>query len=99
MELDINALQVVDNPQEKRLEINLGNGDYAFVEYQPAGPNIIYTHTEVPEKYEGMGVGGKLANAAMEHAKEHGLKVQPLCPFIKAYVARHPEYHSMSWGF
>jgi len=96
--VDKDKLEVVHNPDEKRFEIQLDD-DLAMVEYLLNKSNIIFTHTEVPEAYEGQGIGKILAEHVLNYAREQGYKVQPLCPFIKAYVKRHPEYHDISWGF
>lgn len=92
-------LNIVHNTDEKQFEITLGDGSLAKIEYQLAGKNIIYTHTEVPEAYEGQGIASKLAHHVMEYAKENHLKVQALCPFVKKYVDEHKEYHSITWGY
>ncbi|MEO0564853.1 MAG: GNAT family N-acetyltransferase [Chloroflexota bacterium] len=92
-------VNVVNNPEEKRFEAELPDGSLALAEYNIAGKNIIFTHTEVPVAYEGEGIGAQLAYTALEYAKSEGFKVQPLCPFIKAYILRHPEYKEISWGF
>jgi predicted GNAT family acetyltransferase len=49
----------------------------------------------VPEAFEGKGVGGQLARAALAYAREHELKVIPTCPFIAAYITKHPEHHDL----
>lgn len=90
---------VVHNAEERRFEIQLDANNIALAEYMMSGNNIIFTHTETPPAYEGQGVAGALAKTALEYAKDQGHKVQPLCPFIKAYVQRHPEYQEISWGF
>lgn len=90
---------VVHNPDEKRFEVQLDNDNIAVTEYMQHGKNMVFTHTEVPEAYEGRGIAGKLAKTALNYAKDEGYKVQPLCPFIRSYVKRHPEYHEISWGF
>lgn len=90
--------EVIHNPDKKRFEIHL-DGELAMVEYLLNKTNIIFTHTEVPVAYEGQGIGKILAEYVLNYAKEQGYKVQPLCPFIKAYVQRHPEYQDISWGF
>ncbi|MEO1287688.1 MAG: GNAT family N-acetyltransferase [Chloroflexota bacterium] len=90
---------VINNPEQKRFEIDLGDNKYAFAEYSIAGKNIIFTHTEVPVGFEGQGIATKLADVAMTYAKDEGLKVQALCPFFKKYVTEHPEYHDITWGF
>jgi len=96
MNIDIEKLEVRQNEEEKRFEIKLGH-QMAFVEYMLAGPNIIFTHTEVPVAFEGQGVGNKLAKYVLDFAVEKGYKIQPLCPFINAYVKRHPEYQPHVW--
>lgn len=96
--MDKSELEVIHNPNAKRFEIQL-DGGLAMVEYLQNKNNIIFTHTEVPEAYEGQGVGKILAEFVLNYAKQQGYKVQPLCPFIKAYVLRHPEYQEISWGF
>lgn len=98
MDIDLDNLEIVNNADAKRFEIQLGD-KVAMVEYMRSGNNIIYTHTEVPPEFEGKGIAGKLAHHVMEYAKNEGLKVQPLCPFINSYVKRHPEYQDISWGF
>lgn len=90
---DLNSSEVVHNPEQKRFELPIGD-HLALVEYIPAGTNIVFTHTEVPPALEGQGVGSRLAKHALDYAVENGLKIQPLCPFIAAYIRRHPEYQA-----
>ena len=96
--MDFENINVVNNADKRRFEVALGN-DIAMIEYQRAGNNIIYTHTEVPEAFEGKGIATRMAYAAMEYAKENGFKVQALCPFVDKYVKEHPEYQSITWGY
>lgn len=56
---------------------------------------IVFTHTGVPEAAEGQGVGSALVEAGLAHARAEGLRVMPLCPFVKAYMQRHPETHDL----
>ncbi len=98
MEIDPNHLEVIHNPDQNRFEITI-NGQTALAEYNIAGKNMIFTHTEVPPAFEGQGVGSRLAAFALDYAKDNGYKIQPLCPFITSYVRRHPEYHAFTWGY
>ncbi len=98
MSANIEDLNVVHNEDKNRFEVQLGDR-LAMVEYIPAKQNIVFTHTEVPPEFEGRGVGKKLAKYALDYAVEHGLKIQALCPFIAAYVKRHPEYQPHTWGY
>jgi predicted GNAT family acetyltransferase len=90
-------LQIRNNPAQSRYEVDI-DGRLAIVEYLLTGPNITFTHTEVPEELEGRGIGGRLARFVLEDARARGLAVIPLCPFIKAYIARHPEYEPLVFG-
>lgn len=96
MEINLDQLEVKHNPEQKRFELQVGD-HLALVEYMLANTNIIFTHTEVPPALEGKGVGGKLAKFVLDYAVAQGYKIQPLCPFIAAYVRRHPEYHPHVW--
>jgi uncharacterized protein len=95
----MSEFNVVNNADEKRFEVQLDDDNIAMIQYMRAGNNIIFTHTEVPEAYGGQGIASKMAHVALEYAKENGLRVQALCPFVKKYVIEHPEYQSITWGF
>ena len=49
-------------------------------------------------RFEGQGLGARLARFALDDARERGLRVVPLCPFIAAFVKRHPEYQDLVVG-
>jgi len=85
---------VVDNETARRFEITV-DGHTGFLRYAKEGDRIELIHTEVPPALGGRGLGGVLAKAALEYAKQRGLKVIATCPFVKKYVERHTEYHSL----
>lgn len=91
--------EVIHNPEATRFEIQLDDGQIARVEYDIAGNNIIFTHTEVPPEYEGQGLAGQMAKVALDYAVESGRKIQAFCPYMKRYVDQHPEYQPHSWGY
>jgi len=60
--------------------------------YTPHGPGVIdLLHTEVAPSLRGRGVGDALAKAALDYARRNGIKVIVTCPFVKKWLARHPE--------
>jgi predicted GNAT family acetyltransferase len=67
-------------------------GQEAVLDYQDLAEKIVFTHTGVPGALEGRGIGAALARAGLEWARASGKRVVPICPFVAAYVARHPEY-------
>jgi uncharacterized protein len=90
------TVQVSDAPDEDRYEARV-DGDLAgFASYRLRGERIIFTHTEVEPAYEGKGVGSTLAKAALDDARGRGLTVVVQCPFISAYIRRHPEYADLT---
>jgi predicted GNAT family acetyltransferase len=87
------ATDVRDNPEEHRYEIRSDDQLAGFAEYQLVrGDRIIFTHTEIDPAFEGQGLGKQLVAYALENARERELWIVPICPFVAAYVHRHPEY-------
>ena len=37
-------------------------------------------------------VAGKLVEIALNYAEEKSLRVIPMCPYVAAYIRRHPQY-------
>jgi uncharacterized protein len=87
----VGVSDVVDNEAARRFEITV-DGHTGFLQYAKTGDRIELIHTDVPPELGGRGLGGVLAKAALDYAKEAGLKVIPSCPFVKKYVERHAEY-------
>ncbi len=85
---------VRDNRAEQEFELEL-DGHRAIAAYQREGGTITFTHTHVPKQIEGRGVGSKLVRAALDAARDEGLKVVAQCPFVAAYIKRHPEYRDL----
>jgi predicted GNAT family acetyltransferase len=85
------AVEVRDNQDESRYEARLDGELAGFSEYRLTGDRITFVHTEVDERFEGHGVGGAIARGALDDARERGLSVVPLCPFIAGYIAKHQD--------
>ncbi len=92
-------LQVVDNPDEHRYEARDADGTVlGLSQYQKTHEMVVFTHTEVDPSQEGKGVGSLLVRGALDDVRGTGLKVLPLCPFVKAYIGRHREYVDLVYG-
>ncbi|ACY99076.1 MULTISPECIES: GNAT family N-acetyltransferase [Thermomonospora] len=89
------STRVSDNPAASRYEIHIAGRLAGFVRYQPRGGAVALIHTEVAEEYEGQGVGSALARGVLDELRSKGVRVVPLCPFIKGYIRRHPEYRDL----
>ena len=81
-------------PDQHRFEATLeaGRGEVA---YRLDGDVMTILHTEVDPALEGQGVAGRLVQAALDHARANGLKVEPVCSYAGKYMQRHPETESL----
>ena len=82
---------VVNNKAHHRYELVV-DGHLAATYYKIEGGVITFIHTEVPPELGGQGVGSQLVKGALDQVRADGLKVIPQCPFVKAYIGKHPEY-------
>jgi predicted GNAT family acetyltransferase len=86
------TIGIVDNAAQQRYEIRVDGELAGSLQYRSKPGLIALNHTEVDDRFEGRGLGSKLAAFALGDAREHGLAVLPFCPFVNAYVQRHREY-------
>ncbi len=61
------------------------------IDYRLIGSTMHIEHTEVPPALEGRGIAAALVRFALAHARKHGLKVNPLCSYVRVYMQRHPD--------
>lgn len=89
------TIQREDGPNGGRYTVTV-NGDEAEMTYSRAGKSrIIIDHTGVPDSMRGLGVGKQLVEAAVKDARTEGFKIIPLCPFAKATLEKHAEWHDV----
>ena len=77
--------------------IEEGPDRVAEMEVEVTGKEMSVFHTEVAPVLEGKGVAGKLLETMVAFAREHGLKVKPLCPYVFAQFKRHPDRYADIW--
>jgi predicted GNAT family acetyltransferase len=85
---------VTNNRAENQYEL-IVDGHKALAAYTVDGARVSFTHTEVPPELEGQGIGSKLVEGALAQVREDGLKIVPLCSFVRHYVETHPETQDM----
>jgi predicted GNAT family acetyltransferase len=85
-------VSVSDHPEKSRFEAFLDGERMGKANYRLSNTTITFTHTEVDDAAEGKGVGSAIARAALDAARERGLRVVPQCPFIARYISLHPDY-------
>jgi predicted GNAT family acetyltransferase len=90
-------VSVVDNTTRDRYEILRDGKVLGFAAYQLAGRLIVFTHTEVDPGLEGQGIGSKLVRGALDDVRTRDIPVLPICPFVAAWIARHPDYADLDY--
>ncbi len=80
---------VIHNSSASRFE-GAFNGELAVCNYQRQGDVLLLVHTEVPTRAQGSGLAGALVQAALDWARDQGLKVRPRCSYVASYMRRHP---------
>jgi predicted GNAT family acetyltransferase len=86
------AVEVRDEPDHQRYVLEVDGTHAGVLDYQLKGDRIRFTHAEIDPALERQGLGSQLAKFALDEAREHGLTVVPMCPFVVHYIRDHPEY-------
>jgi len=80
---------VADNRGLHRFELTV-NGQTAFLKYERTPEKIVLIHTEVPTGLRGHHIGERLVEAALHAGRAAGLQIVAVCPFVRAYLRKHP---------
>src|SRR5262245_5463537 len=83
---------VRNNPEELRYELVVDGDVAGEILYRRSPDRIALVHTEVSPSLEGQGLGSRLVAGALDDVRAHGLRAVPICPFVRSYIQRHPEY-------
>ncbi len=82
------------NPESGRFEAG-GESNPAHLDYRMSNGVVQIFHTEVPAEYQGQGLAGKLATAALVWARGAGFQVHPTCSYVTGFIAKRPEYSDL----
>jgi predicted GNAT family acetyltransferase len=83
-------IEVRHNERASRFEATV-DGLVCFAAYDRQDDVLRMNHTSVPAKLEGRGIAAAIIRFALDHARAHGLKVEPWCSYVRAYMRRHPD--------
>jgi predicted GNAT family acetyltransferase len=86
------SVTITHVPDEQRYEARVDDERAGFLAYRRSDGLVVLAETQVDAAYEGRGIGGTLARAALDDARREHLRVQPRCPFVRRWIERHPDY-------
>jgi predicted GNAT family acetyltransferase len=88
--------------ERHRFEIVVDGTLVGFAQYRRLPGRMVFTHTEINPAHQGHGWAGRLARAALDAARDEGVRVVPQCWFIADYIRKHPHYADLvdeeDWG-
>jgi uncharacterized protein len=85
---------VRENVALSRFELE-DHGVTVFMNYRLAGDVISLDHTETPVAARVRGLASRLVAGALDQIRARGLKIVPRCPFVRAFLEKHPEYREL----
>jgi uncharacterized protein len=85
-------LEVADHPDQARFEIRADGELAGFLAYHLHDGEIALLHTETDPRFERHGYAGRLVQWSLDSARERHLAVLPYCPFVRGWIADHPQY-------
>src|SRR5205823_1986431 len=72
-------------------DLVVGEEDYVDVEAADSVQRVLF-HTGVSDDYSGQGLASVLVRAVVEDVIAHGYTIVPVCPYVAAWLPKHPEY-------
>ena len=85
-------MEIRKNTAQHRYEILEDGRVIGLASYRDEGRGIVQLpHTEIDPAYGGRGLGSQLVRYALDDIRDSGCRVDPACPFVAAYMDRHPE--------
>jgi hypothetical protein len=88
-------VRVRRNPVEHRYEAVVDDEVAGFTEYVERSGRYWFVHTEVDAAFDGAGVGSSLVRGALDDMRSNNALIVPICPFVAAWISRHPEYQDL----
>ncbi|MFO8001342.1 MAG: GNAT family N-acetyltransferase [Marinilabilia sp.] len=87
--------EIIHNQEKQRFELQVDEHK-AMLSYKRLLPEVwSLNHTFVPGKLEGQGIGSELVRHVLTHCLNNDIRIIPACPFIEAYIRRHPEWSDL----
>jgi predicted GNAT family acetyltransferase len=86
------------NEAAGRYEICLGERRVGLATYYRRADVVVIPHTETSPEFGGRGLASQLVRFCLDDIRAQGLRIEPACPFVAAYIRKHPEYADLLEG-
>jgi len=85
---------ISDNKDKKRFEATVQE-QTVLVDYKIEKGIIYLNRVKVPTELEGKGVGSSMVEQVLQEIEAKGLKLVPVCPFVKYYINKNPKWNKL----
>ena len=89
------VIEVRQVPEAGRFVALVDGEPAGFTRYVERGGRRVFVHTEIDDAFAGHGVGNRLVADALEATRRAGLRIVPVCPFVAAWLERHPGFEDV----
>jgi predicted GNAT family acetyltransferase len=86
------SVSVTKDESAGRYEIRLGGRRVGLADFYRRSDVVVIPHTETLPEFGGRGLASQLVRYCLDDIRAQNLRVDPACPFVAAYIQRHPEY-------
>jgi len=86
------AVEVREAPERSRFEVYEDGRLVGFAALVGSAETVDIPQTEVDPAHGGRGLASELIRVTLDTMRDRGVQVIPSCPFVSAYIAKHPEY-------
>lgn len=76
-------IKIVHEPERNRVAAYDGKLEVGKLTYEIKDSSWVVDHTFVRMKYRGMKIARKLVDEVVEKAKEEGVTIIPVCPYVQ----------------
>jgi predicted GNAT family acetyltransferase len=87
--------EVIRDDEHHRYQLLLDGHVVGFSTFRVRPGYLVFLHTETDANFEGRGFGSRLARGLLDEVRARGEKIKAECPFIAAYIKKHPEYEDL----
>ena len=86
------AVELRKNETAHEYELWIGGEQAGHADYQLVGNTVVLPSVVIRPSHRGGRLGSTLVKFALDDVIAAGNQIDPVCPFVKAYIQRHPEY-------
>ena len=94
---DPHQAAVQHDPATGRFFLELEGGE-ARLSYRETNGVMDFYSTWTTPALRGRGLAAEVVRAGFDHAREHGLRVRPTCPYVHTFLRRYPRYRDLLAG-